>query len=122
MISKTLRGKRKRNSHAGRPPALQSNLESQIVQYALEMDAHGFGLSLQNIRAIAQDVSSKYTCMALIWTGWFICHPFQQFSIIVFLIHTVVVFEKYNSLHHSTTILIRLCGCSIARTKVMLSR
>ena len=79
VISKTLSGKRKRNSHAGRPPALSSNLESQIVQYALDMDAHGFGLSLKNIRAIAQDVSSKYginlkaSCKWL--TGLYQRHP-----------------------------------------------
>ena len=60
VINRTISGKRARDGHVGRPPSIPLNLEMQIVQYAVDMDAHGFGLTLKNIRAIAQDVASKY--------------------------------------------------------------
>lgn len=62
VISKTISGKRARDGHVGRPPSipLKLNLEMQIVQYAVDMDANEFGLTLKNIRAVAQDVASKY--------------------------------------------------------------
>ena len=60
VISKTISGKRAWDGHVGRPPSIPLNLEMQIVQYAVDMDAHEFGLTLKNIRAVAQDVASKY--------------------------------------------------------------
>lgn len=60
LLFKTISGKRARDDHAGQLPSIRLNLEMQIVQYAVDMDAHGFGLTLKNIRAVAQDVASKY--------------------------------------------------------------
>ena len=60
VLTKTLLGKRDLDTHQGRQCVLGKDLEHKIVQYATDMDDHGFGLNMKNMMWLTQRVAAAY--------------------------------------------------------------
>ncbi|KAL5481875.1 hypothetical protein EMCRGX_G022135 [Ephydatia muelleri] len=60
VLTKTLLGKRDLDTHQGRQCVLGKDVEHKIVQYATDMDDHGFGLNMKNMMWLTQRVAAAY--------------------------------------------------------------
>ena len=60
VLTKTLLGKRDLDTHQGRQCVLGKDVEHKIVQYATDMDDHGFGLNMKSMMWLTQRVAAAY--------------------------------------------------------------
>ena len=80
VLTKTLLGKRDLDTHQGRQCVLGKDVEHKIVQYATDMDDHGFGLNMKNMMWLTQRVAAAYGMQGFKATyrwlaGLFRCYP-----------------------------------------------
>ena len=81
VLTKTLLGKRDLDTHQGRQCVLGKDVEHKIVQYATDMDDHGFGYNMKNMMWLTQRVAAAYGMQGFKATyRWLAGWPFPPLS------------------------------------------